>query len=374
MAKPRLVVSAAHTSMSPGAVFKDLREFDLTRKILSLVVKHLNEEKIEHKAVPVDLQLLDRINWINDTGFSEENGDLFLEIHVNDGGERGIEGWYAGEDNGTNNAKAFAEVLIKEITSLTKFESQGIHSEYDHDLGSLLILNQTNPISVAFELLYIDNEEDYKILKDETKLDELSKNVVIAIKKYIDNPPKLHEVKKKPGGNDMFGDFDLPDFSNPFGDNFGANNSSTNSSDSLSSPSSSSSGSDNLMMDREQRKEMINKIYKKILGKEPAQNDLNYYLNIGVSEDQLIKKLTESKDFEQMVEDAKECSDIKTKFDRMEAELNELRTKVKDQESMQTNLNNLLAHKNQQIKEMMNELARRGIIKNGEYFDPNRIR
>jgi N-acetylmuramoyl-L-alanine amidase len=92
MSTPRLVVSAAHTSASPGAIFKDLREFDLTRKILDKLLPHLTKEKIEHKAVPADLNLLKRIDWINDTGYTEENGDLFLEIHINDGNKRGLEG------------------------------------------------------------------------------------------------------------------------------------------------------------------------------------------------------------------------------------------------------------------------------------------
>ncbi len=368
MAKPRLVVSAAHTSVSPGAVYKDLREFDLTRKILGFVTKHLSSNNIEHKAVPVDLQLLDRINWINNTGYTEENGDLFVEIHVNDGGKRGVEAWFSGENNDKNNSKDFTNTVLDELIKLTKYENQGAKSEYDHDLGYLLILNQTKPISAAFELLYIDNEEDYKILTDDTKLDELAKNFVTALKKYIDNPPKLHASQSKKDDN-IFGDFNLPDFNNPFGDDFGTPTTPA------STPSTKDSGgSNNLMMDREQRKEMINKIYKKILGKEPAQNDLNYYLNIGVSEDQLIKKLTDSKDFEQMVKDAKECGDIRTKFSKMEAELNELRSKVKDSGAMQQSLNNLLAHKNLQIKQMMDEMARRGIIKNGEYFDPNRVR
>lgn len=365
MGSPRIVVSAAHTSISPGAIYKDLREFDLTRKILGFVVEHLKKEKVEHKAVPVDLSLLDRINWINDTGYEESNGDLFLEIHVNDGGDRGIESWYAGEDNDTNNAKVFAETIQKELISITKYKDQGVKSEYKHDLGSLLILNQTNPISVAFELLFIDNEEDYKILKDDKKLDELAKNLVKSIKKYIDKPPKIHKIDKKKDGG--FGDFSLPSFKNPFDDPFDSGP------DSSSSSSGSSSGSSNLMMDREQRKKMIIDVGKKILGKEPSQADQNHYLNIGVSEEQLIKKLTDSKDFEQMVKDAQEAADLKSKFGKMEAELNQLRGRVKDQDQMSKKLNELLAHKNGQIRQMMDEMARRGIIKPGEYYDPNRV-
>lgn len=370
MSKPRLVISAAHTSMSPGSVYKDLREFDLTRKILEKCVKHLKEQNIEHSVVPVDLQLLDRIDWINKTGYTEEKGDLFIEVHVNDGGKRGIEGWYAGKEDKENNAQKFAEIVQDELTEKTNYENQGVHSEFDHELGSLLILNQTNPIGAAFELLYIDNEEDYKLLKDDAKLDELAKNLVLAVKKYVDNPPKLFQVeKKKP--NNPFGNLgsSFPNFSNPFSkgkDPFGMGmDDETEETD--------DSDSDNMMMDRDQRKKMVEEIYDKLLGKEAPQNDMNYYLNTGISKDKLIKKLIDSEDHKQLVKDAKEAEDLRNKTGKMEADLTQLHAKVKDMHAMQQNLNNLLQHKNIQIKQMQDELIRRGIMKQGEYFDPNRI-
>ncbi|MCA9386515.1 N-acetylmuramoyl-L-alanine amidase [Candidatus Dojkabacteria bacterium] len=369
MTKPRLVISAAHTSMSPGSVYKDLREFDLTRKILEKCVKHLKEQNVEHSAVPVDLQLLDRIDWINKTGYTEEKGDLFIEVHVNDGGKRGIEGWYAGKDETENNAKKFAEILQDDLIERTKFENQGVHSEFDHELGSLLILNQTNPISAAFELLYIDNEEDYKLLKDETKLDELAKNFVLAIKKYIDNPPKLFEVKKKKANN-PFGSLgsSFPNFSNPFAkggsDPFGLGEDDTD---------DSSDDSDSMMMDRDQRKTMITETYKKLLGKEPNQMDMNQYLNTGISKDKLIKKIIDSPDYEKLVKDAEEAEDLRNKTGKMEADLKQLHARVKDMHAMHEHLKKLLQHKDIQIKQMQDALVKKGVIRNGEYFDPNRI-
>ena len=360
MAKPRLVISAAHTNLTPGAIYKDLREFDLTKKILNLVTKHLQEEKIEHKAVPIDLHLLDRISWINKTSYSEEKGDIFIEIHINDGGKRGIEAWYGGKDSKDNNAKILADLILQELVRLTKYKSQGVHSEFDHELKSLAILNQTNPISAAFELLYIDNEEDYKILKDEPKLDELAKNFVASIKKYINNPPKLNKVTKKDMAN-IFSNFKLPDFNNPFDKT-------------PTKLGSSNSPKNNIMMDREERKKMIQRVYKKIFGKDVQQRELNSYLNMGVNEESLIKKLTDSKEFEELVKNANDYSKTKQKIEQTENELKTLRAKVNDMNGMQMNLNKLLAHKNLQIKQMMQELTKRGIIKNGEYFDPNRIR
>ncbi|GAB4283822.1 MAG: hypothetical protein Kow0081_0610 [Candidatus Dojkabacteria bacterium] len=371
--KPRLVISAAHTSSAPGSVYKDLREFDLTRKILEKTIPLLEKEKIEHKAVPVDLPLLQRIDWINDTGYKEEDGDIFLEIHINDGGKKGIECWYSGDDDKDNNSKKFADVFIDEFCKLTKYEKIGSKSEYTHQMGSLLILNQTNPIAIAVEFLHIDNPEEYKILKDDKKLDDIAKNIVLALKKYIDNPPKLSEVKKKK-------DSDPFSFGGPpmgvFGGGSSAFGSATFGPDPLgvsdSEISSSSSGS-GVTMDRQQRTEMIKKNFEKLLGKEPKQADLNYYLNIGVTEEQLIQRIMKSKDHEELVKNAKEAEDMRKKITTYESELTKLRAETNDLKAMLDNLNKLLQAKNQQIAAMHNELRIRGIILKGEYYDPNRV-
>ncbi len=370
MAIPKVLISAAHTSMSPGAVFKDLREFDLTRKILQKTDSHLTNLKVEHKAVPVDLNLIQRIDWINDTGYKEESGDIFIEIHVNDGGKRGIETWFSGKA-GSNNSEDLAKIVTDEVCKKTGYQNQGPKSEFEHELKSLLILNQTNPIAIAIELLYIDNDEDYKILKDDAKLDELSKALAEAIKKYVDTPPKLHAPQTNAtantgfdfglGGNSTFGNFGLGNFGNTMGnDNI------------LASAPGTSTTNNSLTMDRDQRKKMIEKSYKKYLNKEPSQIDLNTFLNMGISEDELLKKIIKSKDHEELVKDAKDAKELRDKSDKTESEVIKLRSEVADLKNMHVTLQNLLAHKNLQIKQMQDELVRRGVIKAGEYFDPQR--
>lgn len=353
----RVLVSAAHTSVSPGEIYKDLREFDLTKKILSFVVKHLEKKKIEFKAVPVDLQLLSRIDWINDTGYTEEKGDLFVEFHVNDGGKRGIETWFAGKSDPENNAEAFAKFFQDELCKVTKYDNQKAKSEHEHELKSLLILNQTNTISIATELLYIDNEEDIKILKDDKKLDELAGHIADTIKKYIDSKPKIHPKKAPAASFGGLGDFGSDPFSLPSLD--------------LPDMGGSTSSDTPILMDREQRKKMVEDTYEKVLGKPVKQADLNYYLNTGISEDDLIKKIVKSKEHEDMVKDAKEAKELKEKSTQTEAELIQLRSQVSDLNRMHQQFNELLKHKNLQIKQMMDELAHNQIIKKGQYFDPS---
>jgi hypothetical protein len=377
---PRVLVGAAHTLESPGQIFRDLREADLTRKLLKLVVPHLEKTGIEFKTVPLDLPLLDRIEWINNTGYTEANGDVFIELHINDGNKRGIEAWYKGTAAPDNKSQILSEKVVEVLCKETGYTKQGVKSEHEHELGSLLILNQINCIGTTLETLYIDNEEDIAILKDDAKFDDLAKAIVKGIEEYIKNPPTQSSTTTvpvqntplfppapqkpitpfpapaSPGfGGGFGGASSAPAFgSKPFGSGFGAT-------------PPAATGSSNIM-DREERKKMITETYKKILGKEPAQNDLNYYLNMGISQDELYKKLCDSPDHEQMVKDAKEFKESKDKLLKTESQAQQAESKVKDLNTMMENFNKLLHQKNIYIAQLQNELVQHNIIKNGQYY------
>ncbi|MDQ7020345.1 MAG: N-acetylmuramoyl-L-alanine amidase [Candidatus Dojkabacteria bacterium] len=193
----RVLLGAAHTLMQPGEIYKDLREADLTRKFLKFAISHLEKKGIEFKTVPLDLSLLKRIDWINNTGYSQETDDVFIELHVNDGGKRGIENWYSDDPGEDNPSQRFAEFMIDDMCSSLGFTNHGAKSEHDCPLTSLLILNQTKTISIATELLFIDNEEDIAILKDDSKVDNLMKVLVESIAKFFEDIKKIPLKKKQ---------------------------------------------------------------------------------------------------------------------------------------------------------------------------------
>ncbi|MEP7103878.1 MAG: N-acetylmuramoyl-L-alanine amidase [Candidatus Dojkabacteria bacterium] len=363
----RILVSAAHTLESPGAINGDLREADLTRNILKKVIPHLEKTGVEFKAVPLDLPLLQRIDWINETGFSEASGDIFLEIHINDGNKRGIEAWFKGSGSEDNKSQKLATKVADEVCKKTNYQNQGTKSEFDHDLGSLLILNQINPTGVAIEFLYIDNEEDIKILKDDAKLDELAKLIADSMADFAKNDKTkpaetTTETKVK---SPLFPMNDKPMTTPPsalsggFGSGF----------PSMGATPSSPASKTNTLMDRGERTEMIKKIYKKILGKEPNQNDLNFNLNTAVSEEDLTKKLLESKEFEEMVKDAAEAKELRTKATKAESELATISGSIADMKDMAAGLNRLLEQKNKYIGQLHGELERNNLIKKGERFN-----
>jgi len=183
----RVIISAGHTQQEPGAVVDNLREVDFTRKIANKVTSHLRKQGIIILSVPPELELPARIDWINKTGYREETEDICIEIHVNDGGKSGIEGWY--KDKGENNSYKLTKNIVDEIVNITGLTNQGVKSEYDHELQSLAFLHNTNPTSALIECLYLDNPEDQKFLQDDNKLDKLAQGIVNGIKKFfgIDN-------------------------------------------------------------------------------------------------------------------------------------------------------------------------------------------
>ena len=374
--KPRILLSAGHNTLKQGKENRGFTEFRFTKKILELVVGHISKLGVEHKAVPIDMELLNRIDWINKSGYLEEDYDLLVEFHINDGNKTGIETWYFGDDNDSNYSKKFAEFVGKEFSTLTGYKNNGIKNEKDSSVR-MLILRETKVIAITVELFYLDNDEDRKILEDDKKLDEACKNIAIVIDKYIKvlNEDKLKLPKKEPkktvstfdglGGFGSGMGFDSgmtrkdPFGMGGFGDTFS----------SINKPDDSSTKSSSVSMDREARKKMINEAYEKYLDTEPKQMDLNTYLNTAISEDDLLKKIIKSKEHEQMVSDFKEYKNKKSDIKKMEIDLVSLNSQVEDFKKMIVNFQRLLEHKNRHIKHMHDELVRREVIKNGQYYN-----
>lgn len=402
----RVLIGAAHTVDSPGEVFQDLREADITRKILQKTIPYLEQKKIEFKSVPLDLPLMDRITWINNTGFSEKDGDIFVEIHVNDGGKRGIEGWFKGESTEENKSQRLGDFILSTLCKKLNYENQGIHSEYDHDLGSLMILNQTKLIPLALEILYIDNLEDGKILRDDNKLDQIGQNLAESIFEYIDdvkkNPAKKNivipaEKPRAPKGNlgmwddlgdlDDFGDFPVagPTLGTT-GNDVNQTNPSTPKSNFANIPASSvqnqtntastntlsSSANSNIMMDKEQRKEMINKIFNKVLGRDPTQTELNSNLNIGIMENELIIKLVNMQDHENMLNDAKKSKELQSQIEQIQLENKKNANEVKELSEMIKMLEKTHRLKDESLRKIQRDFVEAKIIKKGQYYDPQK--
>ncbi len=395
----RVIISAGHTNQEPGTVLSGVREVDLTRKIAHEVTKKLRDNDVITLAVPPDLDLSRRIQWINQTGYHEASKDIAIEIHINEGRKSGMEGWYQADKL---DSQKLTIAILEQVHKSTDWPSQGVKSEYEHELGSLVFLHNTNPIASLIECGFMDNPKDMELLQSAEGIDKLATGITKGIMQFLGLSPKEKEVandkpqtqpvKEEPvevkaqpvqtpqvvqpnpvtvpapavapapipsfsnpvsgvqnptpmtGG---FGGYNPPSFSNTSGfgprpGGIGATGFGTN----TMSPSGMSPAP---YMDREQRKEMIKKNYVKILGREPSPSDSNYFLNIGINEEQLIRKMVDSQEHADLVKARQEVITTKQKFVEQNNELLRLRAKVNDQKGIIKNLNILLMQKNKAI-------------------------
>jgi len=102
------------------------------------------------------------------------------------------------------------------------------------------------------------------------------------------------------------------------------------------------------------------------LGREPNQNDLNYFLNIGIREDELIKKMIDSQEHIDLVKAKQELIELKDKFSTVQNELNDLKNQSEDSKNIIENLHQSIDQKNialnklqYDIKELQTKLADR---------------
>jgi uncharacterized coiled-coil protein SlyX len=373
---PRVIVSAGHTDELPGTVVGDLKEVEQSRKIAKQVVSQLRKDGVITLSVPYNLSLNQRIKWINATGYDKGKGDVLVEIHNNKGGKTGVEAWYVNSED--KRSRKLAESLTAGIEQETGLEIQGIKDQKDHKLGEIKVIKQVKPIAALLECLYLDNKSDQQFLKDDNKIKLLGTTIAKAITKYIGVKTKTSkqenlkmrkfDTAKQPKNNSSQVNSRKSNSSNSknTSNNFGQPSSPPPFSNSFNSPSAGSSSppanfgggassgfqSNKPTMTRDERKEMIKKWYMKAFGKQPEQGDLNYFLNIGITEEQMIKRILDSQDHADMVKNAREYAETKKKYDDLVVKAENLDKKLKDQRVIMEKLNSLLLQKNSALSQM----------------------
>ncbi len=397
---PKVLISAGHTTKDPGTIVNGIREVDLNRNIAKEVTKILRTKNIITLAVPPDLDLPKRIEWINRAGYKEINGDVVIEIHINDGKQSGIEGWYKAD---SDKSKLLTQKLVDNVSQKLNWPKQGVKSEYEHPFGSLAFLHNTMAISSLIECGYMDNPSDLKILTSQDGIIKIANGIVDGILDFFKNA-NSSETKKvqtqssnqkavnqvtnnptvnKPNLQNTANSFQASQNQTPmlnntpaptgfnsgvsqFGSSSGAGFSNTpgggfNSFGTPNNTAFSGTSQNNKFMTREERKEMIKRNYVKILGREPTQSDLNYFLNIAITEQDLIKRMLDSQEHADLVKARQEVIKIKEKFAKHKNELLRLRVKVSDQTGIIKNLNALLMQKNRVIFNMQQKLQQAGV-------------
>lgn len=346
----RVIVSSGHTQNEPGATAGSLKEVDLARDIALKVTKELRNNGLITLSVPPNLPLIDRIKWINKTGYSEESEDICIEIHINEGGKSGIKGWFKGEDS---SSKELTENILEEAAKLTTLTNIGAKGDNQHTHNTLALLQQTNTTSALLECLYIDNSNDQQFLKDQNKLTLLAKGITKGILAYFELEEKVNEqnllssqksnAKRTPYVNtqprflqDRTSNISQTAFNKPYSPNA-----------SLNRPKK--------QKNREERKKTIKEYYQKYLGSEVAEKDLNYFLNLGLDEDQMIKRIVNSHEHADAIEKSQKYSKINPEYEKLKNENLNLKSKLKDIENILEKQNQLLEQKNSSIQRLQQD-------------------
>ncbi|MFQ5493099.1 MAG: N-acetylmuramoyl-L-alanine amidase [Candidatus Dojkabacteria bacterium] len=405
---PRVIISSGHTNANPGTVANGLREVDIARKIAKAIPPYLRSSGIISLTVPPELGVVQRIDWINKTGYSEDNNDVSVEIHINDGGGSGIEAWFEGD--GSNNSQNLSQLITDATVAETGLAKVGAKSEYKHELGSLAFLHDSNPVTCLIEVGYIDNANDAKFLKSEQNIKRVARGIAKGILKYLGveykggqpaggqqsqntqtsqpntsiqaagpvSPaiPPATSVTKRNQSTPVTTPAYTPPVSTPSTRITPAPTRPAavgfNSTGGFPSPVRPGVGGAKPMPTREERKEMIKKSYVKILGREPNQNDLNYFLNIGISEDQLLKKMVDSQEHVDLVKSRQEVIKTKKNFNDQQTDLAQLKTQVEDQKKILMNLQNSIDQKNLALSQQQQRLNQFQKVQAAKGGQPNK--
>lgn len=436
---PRVIISSGHTSLNPGVVVNGLQEYEVARKIAKYALKYIRLNGIISLSVPPNLELPQRLAWINKTGYLRETNDIAIEIHLNDGGHSGLEAWFEGD--GANPSQGIANIVMDGLSKETGLPILGARSEFQHELGSIAFVHDLRPFSVVIECGFIDGDNEF--LKLEANLEKCGRGIAKGILNYfgleyreipvINNNPNNTVASATPvvtpqaqpvaqmvtpqaqpvaqpvaqptirAGSDDF-DEEYSDYDDGVADyNYAKttpvnqvtssattantiatpqtptapSNANLNALNNYAQPSapvnnsspmanfnnptySVNNGNNNASAgfpSREERKEMIIRNYVKILGREPNQNDLNYFLNIGIREDELIRKMVDSQEHVDLLNMKEEYSKIKDDYAKDKAELQQLRALTEDQKTIMDQYNHSIEQKNIALVKLQNDLT-----------------
>lgn len=415
----RVIISAGHTSIDKGAVQDGLEEYKLTRKIAGLVVDELKQHDIMVLSVPEELDLRSRIEWVNNTGYSAAEKDVAVEIHINDGGLSGIEGWY--KDRGQNDSFNLTKRIVDEICQDGGYKYQGVKSEYDHELKQLAFVHFTKTNSALIEVLYIDNPEDEKILRDDIKLQEIAKSIANGIKKSweaseikqeaissleqkdeaapdTNETEEIDTIQEGPSPDqipfDQTEQTDLDDLFDEDDDlNLGTiaagatvgaavthqmgNQQQVNPVNqpqvtptpytpqtafptAIPGTQAGMAGGPVPFEERERRRKFIEDLYFKALGRGPSFQDSTYFINNWEGEVNLTLRMLDSQDHADILQKAIDFDKLSEDMQEKDNLVSRLKIEIRDKDGIIENLNRLVIEKNSHIEKLKSELPHNG--------------
>jgi N-acetylmuramoyl-L-alanine amidase len=192
-----ICISAGHApnGIEAGAYYQGIREEDINAKIGKKVAEILRLHSIPTLYVPDNLDLVGTIKWINDRG---NQIDIAVEVHLNAGGGKGVEGWYYA---GGGESQKLSQFIIDAVSVETGMPKRGNFDETTNRYGKLGFVHDTKPLACLIECGFIDNAEDRKLYQSDEGIMKIAKGVARGILGYIGEawkPELLNPVTHAP--------------------------------------------------------------------------------------------------------------------------------------------------------------------------------
>ncbi len=187
----KVVIDPGHGGADPGSSGHGLEEKALTLQIGTLINNYLNNnydvETIMTRTSDETISLQERSTMAN-----EWNADFYLSTHINAGGGSGFED-FTFRSRTMQDPRVNAE--SKRIQKIIHTEIQQVLVKYNvRDRGSkeanFHVLRETHMPSVLTETLFIDNEADAKLLKNQNFINDIAIAHSVGIAKALDLPIK----------------------------------------------------------------------------------------------------------------------------------------------------------------------------------------
>jgi len=173
-----LCLDAGHGGNDPGAIGINLTKFGLTeaettKKIVDMCVKKLSCYDV--KIITTSGSLENRVKTANDF-----KADYFISIHLNSSGKENVgEGFESYVKNNPPLMNEYNQKIIHNI--IFNYLKQFKVSDRGMKMADFYVIKYTKMPSVLLELLFVNNSNDIKLLKNESFLDGLCETIVSGI-------------------------------------------------------------------------------------------------------------------------------------------------------------------------------------------------
>ncbi len=170
--KIKVIIDAGHGGKDFGAVSADLKEKDIVRSIADQIVKANHNPNIEFFVIgeeDVFIDMAERIRAINSL-----NGDILISLHVSASPNKHVRGTsiiVSPKNKEYEKSRKIAKNILDAIPQMKGVENKII----DQDLT---VLKGVNCAAITYQMGYISNSDDVKIMTSETGQRELANYIL----------------------------------------------------------------------------------------------------------------------------------------------------------------------------------------------------